>query len=102
MTDMIDQANLKLNEEESKAITTLHRQAQEIVHAIGQAEVHKAKLLSQLADIEERAQGAMNGVGARLGIPQGVPWQIRPDGTVIIVDPKTGQPVPPAPRIVTP
>jgi len=89
---MSDTPEMKLNEEESKVITTLHRQAQEIVHAIGQAEVHKAKLLSQLADVEERAQGTMNGVGARLNIPQGAPWQIRPDGTIILMDPKTGQP----------
>ncbi len=85
----------KLTDEESQSITTLHRQAQEIVHAIGQAEVRKAKLLSQLSDVEERAQGVMNSVGARLGLPQGVPWQITPDGQVVLIDPKTGQPATP-------
>lgn len=85
----------KLTEEESKEITALHRQAQEIVHAIGQTEVRKAKLLSQLSEVEERAQGIMNSVGARLGLQQGVPWQITPDGNVVVLDPKTGQPVAP-------
>lgn len=85
----------KLTDDESKEITALHRQAQEIVHAIGQTEVRKAKLLSQLSDVEERAQGVMNSVGARLGLPQGVPWHITPDGNVVVVDPATGQPVAP-------
>jgi phage gp29-like protein len=84
----------KLTDEESQGITALHRQAQELVHAIGQTEVRKAKLLSQLSDVEERAQGIMNSVGARLGLPQGVPWQVTPDGQVILIDPKTGQPLP--------
>ncbi len=84
----------KLTDEESQNITALHRQAQEIVHAIGQTEVRKAKLLSQLSDVEEKAQGIMNSVGARLGLPQGVPWQITPEGQVILIDPKTGQPLP--------
>lgn len=84
----------KLTEDETKEITTLHRQAQELVHSIGQTEVRKAKLLSQLSDVEERAQGVMNSVGARLGLPQGVPWHITPEGNVILIDPKTGQPLP--------
>jgi hypothetical protein len=85
----------KLTEEETREITGLHRQAQELVHAVGQTEVRKAKLLAQLSDVEERAQGVMNSVGARLGLPQGVPWQITPDGTIVLIDPKTGQPVAP-------
>lgn len=84
----------KLTEVENKQITGLHRQAQEVVHAIGQTEVRKAKLLSQLADVEEQAQGVMNSVGVRLGLPQGVPWHITPEGNVILVDAKTGQPLP--------
>ena len=85
----------KLSEEEASTIALLHRQAQELVHGIGQTEVRKAKMLSQLSEIEERAQGIMNSLGARLGIPQGTPWQITADGTVVLLDPKTGQPMTP-------
>jgi hypothetical protein len=90
---------MKLTEDETKKISGLHRHAQEIVHAIGQAEVHKAKLLAQLAGVEEEAQGMMNSLGTRLGITPGTPWQITPDGRVIVIDPKTGQPVQPAPEV---
>lgn len=94
MSSAPNEPTKKLTEEETKEITALHRQAQEIVHAIGQTEVRKAKLLSQLSDVEERAQGIMNSLGARLGIASGTPWQITPDGQVVLIDPKTGQPLP--------
>lgn len=89
----VNEVAKKLTEDESKEIQSLHRQAQEIVHSIGQTEVRKAKLLSQLASLEERAQGVMSSVGARLGIPAATPWQMTPEGDVVILDPKTGQPV---------
>ena len=82
----------KLTAEEAKQIHNLHRQAQDIVQAIGQAEVHKAKLLSQLADVERVAHETIDAFGARLGIPAGAPWHLTPDGTVVMIDPKTGQP----------
>ena len=88
----------KLTEDESHKLNALHRQAQEIVHAIGQNEVRKAKMLSQLATVEDEAQGIMNSLAARIGIPQGTPWQITADGTVVLIDPKTGQPLQPPPQ----
>jgi len=86
----------KLTEEEAKQVHGLHRQAQDIVHAIGQAEVHKAKLLSQLADVEKKAHETIDAFGARLGIPQGAAWHLTSDGTVVMIDPKTGRPLPPS------
>ena len=91
MSDVSEVAK-KLTEEEGRNLSALHRQAAEVVKAIGQTEVRKAKLLSQLADIEEKAQGVMNSLAARLGIPEGAPWQLTPDGSVVLIDPKTGQP----------
>jgi hypothetical protein len=84
----------KLTPEESKQIHDLHRQAKEIVQAIGQTEVHKAKLISQLADVEERAHQTINSFGDRLGIPRGAAWHITPDGQVVVVEGATGIPSP--------
>lgn len=83
----------KLTDDETRTINALHRQAQEIVQAVGQTEVRKKKLLDQLQLVEEQAQGIMNSLGQRLGIPMGHPWQITSDGTVVMIDPKTGQPL---------
>lgn len=86
----------KLTAEETNQIRNLHRQAQDIVHAIGQAEVHKAKLLAQLADVEKQSRVVIEAFGARIGIPGGAAWHLTPDGTVVMVDPMTGQPLPPS------
>jgi hypothetical protein len=75
----------KLSPEEVTALTQMHRQAQETVQQIGQSEVRKARLLASLSEVEERAQGIMNAAAARLGIEPGTPWQMAPDGTVVIL-----------------
>jgi len=75
----------KLSPEEVVALTQMHRQAQETVQQIGQSEVRKARLLASLSEVEERAQAIMNAAAARLGIEPGTPWQMAPDGTVVIL-----------------
>jgi hypothetical protein len=91
-TNVADMAK-KLNPDEVQQLTHLHRSAQEQVTRIGQLEVQKGRLLSSLSAIEESAQAIMNAAAARLGIPQGTAWRMAQDGTVIILDPKTGGPV---------
>lgn len=83
----------KLTPEEVSTLVKMHKDAQELVNAIGQSEIRKQRMLVQLANIEEQAQGIMNSASARMGIAPGTPWQMSPDGAVVILDPKTGQPV---------
>lgn len=80
-----DEMAKKLSPEEVTSLTQMHRQAQELVQQVGQTEVRKARLLASLSEIEERAQGIMNAAAARLGIAPGTPWQMAPDGTVVIL-----------------
>lgn len=83
---------MKLTSDEVTTVTKLHRDAQEIVQQIGQAEVRKARLLASLSEIEEKAQALMNAAASRLGIEPGTPWQMTPDGTVVILpDPRKAQ-----------
>lgn len=83
----------KLTPEEVQQITKLHRDAQELVQNIGQTEVRKARLLASLSEVEEKAQAIMNAAASRLGIAPGTPWQMTPDGTVVVLpDPRKGQP----------
>ena len=88
----MDAPEKKLTESEAKQIHGLHRQAQDIVHAIGQAEVHKSKLLSQLAEVERQAHQTIDTFGARLGIAKDQPWHLTPDGTVVMIDNKDIRP----------
>lgn len=95
-TDSAEKVN-KLSPEEVTALTQMHQQAQEIVQQIGQAEVRKARMLASLSEIEERAQGLMNAAASRLGITPGTPWQMAPDGTVVILPtPNQAAPAPAA------
>jgi hypothetical protein len=83
---------MKLSPEEIQQITKMHRDAQELVQQIGQAEVRKARLLASLSEVEEKAQAIMNAASARLGIAPGTPWQTTPDGKVVVLsDPRNGQ-----------
>lgn len=75
----------KLSPEEMGELSRLHRQSADIIQNLGQMEVRKARLISNLSEIEERAQKAMAAVGTRLGIPEGEPWQVNPDGTISIL-----------------
>lgn len=92
-----EEAPQKLLPEEVDSLTKLHRQAQEIVQGIGQIEVRKQHMLSSLSDIQEKAQGLMNAAASRLGIAPGTPWQMTPDGTVVILPTANVPPVAPAP-----
>lgn len=88
-----DDMEKKLSPEEVQQITKMHRDAQDLVQQIGQTEVRKARLLASLSDVEEKAQAIMNAAAARLGIAPGTPWQMTPDGKVVVLpDPRKGQP----------
>jgi hypothetical protein len=89
----------KLAPEEVAALTEMHRQAQGLVQQVGQSEVRKARLLASLSEVEERAQAMMNAAASRLGIAPGTPWQMAPDGTVVILP--TQPTVPAAPPAQT-
>ncbi len=93
VTETPVEIEMKLSPEEVSSLVNFHKEAQELVSIIGQTEVRKQRLIVQLGGIEDRAQQVMNGAGARLKIPAGTPWQMSQDGTVVILDPKTGQPV---------
>lgn len=67
---------------ESNALDMLRRQGQQIQMMIGEAEIRKARLLGNMAELEVRGQQVLNDVGKRLGIPEGTPWSVGPDGSV--------------------
>lgn len=75
----------KLTDAESQALAQLRRQGQQTQMQIGEMEIHKARLLGNMADLEAQAQRIMTEAGKRLGIPDGTPWNVTPDGTVRIV-----------------
>lgn len=69
--------------EELQCLTGLKQQADQIVHQIGVAEVQKMRLYGQLNQIERGTNQVVQGIGERLGLPQGMPWSVTADGKVV-------------------
>ncbi len=67
-----------------KVITSLRSQSAMILQEIGRLEIRKQSLIAQANLIESQTQGLLKGEAERLGIPEGAPWQLTPDGTVLV------------------
>lgn len=78
----------KLNPEELSRLSELQRAVVDRVHAIGQLEVRKQRILDEISGMEATAQGVMAAAAARLGVPEGTAWQMMPDGTVVELAPE--------------
>ncbi len=69
-----------LESKEQETLNSLRQNAQMLVGEIGQIEVRKARLLGALSEVEGRAQEELGKIGKRLGVPEGQPWQVTPEG----------------------
>lgn len=74
-----------LTQQEMQAISTLRQQGSQVTLEIGNLEVRKARLLGTLSNLEVQAQNLLNEAGKRLGVPDGTPWNVNPDGTVRLI-----------------
>jgi hypothetical protein len=82
----------QLEELELKQVASLRQAANEMINQIGQLEVQKARILGQMSDIEERAQGVLNAAKQRFGV-QDKPCFITGDGKIMLATPPdAGQP----------
>lgn len=75
----------QLTEQESTVLSMLRRQGQQFQMQIGDLEIRKARLLGNMADLEAQGQRLLNEAGKRLGIKEGTPWTVTPDGTVRLI-----------------
>jgi hypothetical protein len=68
-------------------LNSLKQAAQDIQLEVGHIEIRKARLIGSLGEVERRAQQILTEEGKRLGIPEGVAWQVTPEGEVLIDNP---------------
>lgn len=66
-------------------IVKCQRRQQELTFLIGQIEVQKQRHLQEFYGLSQEAQEQINAEAARLGIPDGMPWQITPEGKAVIM-----------------
>lgn len=74
-----------LTQQEVQVLSALRQQGNQVTLEIGNLEVRKARLLGNLSNLEAQAQSLLNEAGKRLGVPEGQPWHVTPDGTVRLV-----------------
>jgi len=92
VNEELDSAAESLTPQEVQAINTLRQRGSQVTMEIGNLEIRKARLLSSMSALEEQAQAILMEAGKRLGIPDGQPWHVNPDGTIRLVP---GQGIPP-------
>lgn len=90
---MADDRNLKLTTEEHRVLTDIHHQVKEAIFQVGQIELRKNAAVARVQELNQQAQRQIDAAAARLKFPQGTAWQMMPDGTVVLLDPVTGQPL---------
>ena len=64
-------------------ILKMREQSSLIVNEIGRMEIRKAQLIRQLNQMEAQTQALLKNEAQALGIPDGTPWQLTPDGVAL-------------------
>lgn len=74
----------ELSEQARASIQSLQQQQNNLQFQIGALEVQKAQVLSAIENGRQQLQRILQAEGVRLGIPQGRPWQVTPDGKAVL------------------
>jgi len=65
------------------AVNSMRGRANTITMELGRMEARKFHLIHELNRLETSAQGLLRSEGDRLGIPEGTPWQLTPEGKAL-------------------
>jgi hypothetical protein len=79
--------------DEMSLLAKLREQSDQIIHQIGLNRVAEQRLMQQLQQAERSAQITLNKAGARLGIPDGTPWQVTGEGQAVVITSNLPRPV---------
>ena len=76
----------QLTPQRMKLVQSLRAAGRDVVQQIGMCEVRKARLLTDLASIEARNEAVMTEEAKRVGVPEGAPFQVTPEGAILMVN----------------
>jgi len=72
--------------EKMALMQSLQKAARDVVQEIGMCEIRKARLLTNMAEVEARIEAAVSEEAQKAGIPQGAPFQLGPGGAIMAMD----------------
>jgi hypothetical protein len=65
------------------AVNTMRARANHILVEVGRIESRKLSLLHELNRLESQSQSLLKAEATRMGIPDGSPWQLTPQGKAL-------------------
>lgn len=63
-----------------RALGAMQERSSEILLEVGRMELSKSLLLEEARGLDKRFSNLLAQEAARMGIPQGTPWQMSPEG----------------------
>ena len=67
-------------------VQAMHQRRQELLLEMGRMEIKKSNMIHELRRLENQSQALLRQEAERLGIPEGVPWQLTPDGKALTAE----------------
>jgi hypothetical protein len=61
-------------------VQAMRQRSVELLNELGRMELTKANVINELRRLENQSQTLLRQEADRLGIPEGTPWQLTPDG----------------------
>jgi hypothetical protein len=75
---------------EVAALNSLRQRSRQLVFDLGNMELRKLHMISQIEALEQQAQSVVDQASKRLGIVEGQQWTLLADGKVKVIRPPQG------------
>jgi hypothetical protein len=66
------------------AISQMQQRSDLLTLEVGRMEFKKSKILEEIGMLNDKATALLRQEGKKLGIPDGTPWRVSPDGEVLV------------------
>jgi len=64
-------------------IQAMRQRTTELLQELGRQELQKANIINEVRRLEHQSQTLLRQEADRLGIPEGAPWQLTPEGMAL-------------------
>jgi len=73
----------QISEEANQNIQNMRLRTHNLIGELGRLEVRKFQLVQSIQQMEAQTQAILKLESQKLGIPEGLPWELTPEGTAL-------------------
>lgn len=73
----------EVSPEVMSGVNAMRQRTAELLHEIGRLEMQKSNLMQEIRRLENQSQTLLRQEATRIGIPEGSPWQLTPEGKAL-------------------